>query len=251
MRRHGFWEESTALGEVWGWAQENLAAGRLFTAAHPNYPLAWRSKLGAAAPPAVYTSGPVPALVYAGAIVGSRHPTSHGLSAVRRAAGVLAGQGRPLVSGGAQGVDTCAAAAFAGSAGLVEILPHGLPSQELRAGSVRWAVAAPGEGFSSGAAMERNLLIYALAEHALVVEPRFRRGGSWHGAAEALRRRVCRVGVVAGPEAQGAGALAALGAFAVGSACSSAEFWRLPPVEPAQPGLFGSAVREATAGYAA
>jgi hypothetical protein len=37
--------------------------------------------------------------------------------------------------------------------------------------------------------MERNALIFALAEATFVAHARFKEGGAWHGAASAMRRR--------------------------------------------------------------
>jgi predicted Rossmann fold nucleotide-binding protein DprA/Smf involved in DNA uptake len=41
--------------------------------------------------------------------------------------------------------------------------------------------------------MERNALIYAIADAAVIVHARFKTGGTWHGAVEALRRRYTRL----------------------------------------------------------
>jgi predicted Rossmann fold nucleotide-binding protein DprA/Smf involved in DNA uptake len=46
----------------------------------------------------------------------------------------------------------------------------------------------PEAGFNVGAAMGRNKLIYALADFALVVKADFKKGGSWSGAEEELKR---------------------------------------------------------------
>jgi len=44
----------------------------------------------------------------------------------------------------------------------------------------------PGAGFNVGNAMQRNKLIYALADAALVVNSDFEKGGTWAGAVEQL-----------------------------------------------------------------
>jgi DNA processing protein len=44
----------------------------------------------------------------------------------------------------------------------------------------------PGAGFNVGNAMQRNKLIYALADAALVVNSDFEKGGTWTGAVEQL-----------------------------------------------------------------
>ena len=52
---------------------------------------------------------------------------------------------------------------------------------------------APDAGFSVGAAMGRNKLIYGLAEFAVVVSSDYQTGGTWAGAVEALRAGWCPV----------------------------------------------------------
>lgn len=46
---------------------------------------------------------------------------------------------------------------------------------------------APNAGFSVGAAMGRNKLIYSLADYAIVVASDVEKGGTWAGATEALK----------------------------------------------------------------
>jgi predicted Rossmann fold nucleotide-binding protein DprA/Smf involved in DNA uptake len=50
---------------------------------------------------------------------------------------------------------------------------------------------APTAGFSVGAAMGRNKLIYGLADYAVVVSSEHETGGTWAGATEALKTRSC------------------------------------------------------------
>jgi predicted Rossmann fold nucleotide-binding protein DprA/Smf involved in DNA uptake len=52
---------------------------------------------------------------------------------------------------------------------------------------------APNAGFSVGAAMGRNKLIYGLADFAVVVQSDFQTGGTWAGAVEALKANWCPV----------------------------------------------------------
>ena len=51
----------------------------------------------------------------------------------------------------------------------------------------------PGAGFNVGHAMQRNKLIYALADYAVVVSSELETGGTWRGATEALRAKWCPV----------------------------------------------------------
>lgn len=57
----------------------------------------------------------------------------------------------------------------------------------------RVSVCAPDEEFSTGSAMERNALIYAMADAAVIAHARFKTGGTWHGAIDAHRRRLARL----------------------------------------------------------
>ena len=52
---------------------------------------------------------------------------------------------------------------------------------------------APTAGFSVGAAMGRNKVIYGLADFAVVVSSDFQTGGTWAGAGESLKARWCPV----------------------------------------------------------
>jgi predicted Rossmann fold nucleotide-binding protein DprA/Smf involved in DNA uptake len=74
----------------------------------------------------------------------------------------------------------------------------------------------PGSGFSVGAAMGRNKLIYALADLTIVVAAASGSGGSWAGATEALRKGYGAVAVMRGSgEGPGNAELEALGAAPV------------------------------------
>lgn len=230
-------------------------AAECLTPAGPRYPRRWLEVLGSGAPPAVWFRGDLPAGPSV-SVVGSRHldPRARCLA---RAAGVLAmSEGWSLVSGGAVGADSAAALAAlaAGGAGRVlEVLPFGLAVSEPRLGAGQVSLSAPDEPFSTGRAMERNALVYAASSWTVVAHARFRQGGTWTGAADALRRRLGGVLVPGGTLGFGeaSAALAALGAAEFGSVESLAWLWRVPPPQP-QPALFGrSVVREPAPGSAA
>lgn len=51
----------------------------------------------------------------------------------------------------------------------------------------------PWATFGTAAAMERNQLIYAAADAAVLIQPRYRQGGTWHGAISAHRLRLCQL----------------------------------------------------------
>jgi predicted Rossmann fold nucleotide-binding protein DprA/Smf involved in DNA uptake len=52
---------------------------------------------------------------------------------------------------------------------------------------------APTAGFSVGAAMGRNKIIYGLADFAVVIQSDYQTGGTWAGAVEALKAGWCPV----------------------------------------------------------
>jgi len=108
----------------------------------------------------------------------------------------------------------------------VEVLARGLDGSEPAVGAVM-SLAPPGEAFSAAAAMERNALVYASAEVSVVIHARHRAGGSWHGALDALRRRLSVV--LVGP-CEARPTLLALGAYAVDSPRQAMQMVLSPPV---------------------
>ena len=74
--------------------------------------------------------------------------------------------------------------------------------------------------------MERNTLIYASSPLTVVVRPRFRAGGTWAGAVEAIRRRSSKTAVW-GPEGDEAvEALIRLGAARMTDPLALSELFR-------------------------
>lgn len=193
------------------WAEEAVAAGAVLTAASEGYPLRWFESLGDLAPPALWREGPLPSVGWVGA-VGSRQAEDDVLRFMAEVGRRAAGLGRGVVSGGAAGCDAAAErAALDEGAPVLRLLPHGLLLRPSDDAATRLSLAAPHEPFSRGLAMERNALIYAAADATVVGHARLRQGGAWHGASDALRRRLGRLLVRpdGGPAAR---ALRALGA---------------------------------------
>ena len=172
----------------------------VLTVADDEYPGRLRSRLHDLAPPVLYVAGDHSLLGLGGvAIVGSRDVTEADADFARAIAVDAARERRSVVSGGARGIDQVAMqAAFEGGGRVVGILPEGI-ERRLRESTTRAAVAAgtatiispyhPAAGFSAGAAMGRNRLIYALADVAVVVTSAAGSGGTWAGATEALEAR--------------------------------------------------------------
>ena len=266
FRACGLWDEAALLAPCFDWGLENVLIGAVLTAASPDYPIAWRGRLGAAAPPALWRSESVLPSAPSLTVVGSRQPVAAAEVFLSRLGLACAAASVSVVSGGARGVDSLSAAAGSSAGGsVIEILPCGLTAGPrsgfgLASGSVRLSGSAPGAGFSVSAAKERNALLYAFGGPTIVVQPRLGTGGSWTGAVDALRRRLGVIVVWAPTEGLDADtvaanyALARLGAHSFdydpadgeqGVAERLKTVMQLRPL-PSQPPLFGhGAVREA------
>jgi len=161
------------------------------------YPGRFKSRLRENAPAILYGCGDVGLLSTGGlAVVGSRH-VSDELTDYAKDVGRLAARAdRTLVSGGAKGIDLAAMnGALEGggnacgvvAAGLGKLVTHREHRDLLLEG--RLALVSPYDpaaGFNVGHAMQRNKLIYALADAALVVSSDEGKGGTWAGAVEQL-----------------------------------------------------------------
>ena len=109
----------------------------------------------------------------------------------------------PVVSGGARGTDRLAMGAALEAGGiafgvLADSLERTVRQPDLRqllldGQLVLLTPYAPTAGFSVGAAMGRNKVIYGLADFAVVVSSDFQTGGTWAGAVEALKAGWCPV----------------------------------------------------------
>lgn len=209
-----------------------------------HYPRRFVERLGAAAPVLLYAAGAVELLGRPGlGVVGSRKVSPEGVEVAGAAAERAARLERPLVSGGARGVDqTAMNAAFEAGGPVVGVLAESL-ARKLRSPDIRRAIHqgrtvmctpySPEAPFSVGNAMGRNKLIYALSDLTLVVAAEVETGGSWSGAAEALRRGFGRVAVWRGPgEGPGNALLEERGAVPVAS-IDELETALREPAEPA------------------
>jgi predicted Rossmann fold nucleotide-binding protein DprA/Smf involved in DNA uptake len=189
----------------------------VITIADLAYPGRLAARLGTAAPPVLFGSGPIQLLDGGGvAIVGSRDADDAAVRFAEAIAVAAAGEGTPVVSGGARGIDVVAMrAAFQAGGSVIGVLPEGV-DRRLRDASTRSAVADgqavlvspyhPAAGFTAGAAMGRNKLIYALSDVAVVAASAEGSGGTWAGALEALVGGWVPVLVRTGPEAPAANA---------------------------------------------
>ena len=189
------------------------------------YPQHLKKRLGEDAPPVVYGCGDA-ALLDAGglAVVGSRNVNDMLIGYTEDVGRLAAVAGRTVISGGARGIDQAAMrGALEAGGSVVGILADGLEKAVVRRDhrealmDGRLALVCPYDPaarFNVGHAMQRNKLIYALADAALVVNSDFGKGGTWAGASEQIERlKFVPVYVRAdGDVSEGLGALQRLGA---------------------------------------
>lgn len=164
-----------------------------------DYPSRYKKHLKEKAPPLLFCVGDRSMLAGGGlAVVGSRNADEEGREFTRQTATLCARQGITVISGGARGVDGIAMESGLNAGGaVIGVLADSLLKKSLEKAS-RGALASgkllllspyhPEASFSVGAAMGRNKLIYGLSDYALVVSADYRKGGTWAGAEEELKR---------------------------------------------------------------
>lgn len=167
--------------------------------ADPAYPRRLKERLREDSPPILYGCGDATILQAGGlAVVGSRH-VEEALIVYAEAIGRLAAQAeRSVVSGGARGIDQAAMRGALRSGGravgvLADSLERAALNREHRSPLIEGQLVFvspydPQSGFNVGNAMQRNKLIYALADAALVVSSDYHKGGTWAGAVEQLEK---------------------------------------------------------------
>ena len=165
--------------------------------ADADYPRRLKQRLGEDAPPVLYGCGDVTVLRAGGlAVVGSRNVHDALIEYTVNVGRLAASAGRCLVSGGAQGVDRAAMRGALDAGGrVVGVLADSLEKvamlrdhrEALMDGRmVLISPYDPSAHFQVGHAMQRNKLIYALSDAALVVNSDYGKGGTWTGAVEQL-----------------------------------------------------------------
>jgi len=163
------------------------------------YPGRLKERLKDLAPPVLYGCGDSAILNTGGlAVVGSRNAESIVLESANRIGELAARAQQTIVSGGARGVDQAAMTGVLEAGGkaagvLADSLERAALNRDhrnyLRDGQlVLLSPYDPQAGFNVGNAMQRNKLIYALADAALVVQSDYGKGGTWAGAIEQLEQ---------------------------------------------------------------
>lgn len=165
--------------------------------ADAEYPRRLKVRLREDAPAVLYGCGDISLLETGGlAVVGSRH-VDESLIDYTMAVGRLAARaGRTLISGGAKGIDQAAMRGALEAGGKVSgVLADSLEKTTMNREHrnllldgqlVLISPYDPSAGFNVGNAMQRNKLIYALADASLVVSSDLNKGGTWAGATEQL-----------------------------------------------------------------
>ena len=224
QRLHALLKRGLKLGfAIEAWSQSGIW---IVCRSDQDYPARYKAHLKDKAPPILFGVGERSLLQGGGlAIVGSRNVDDSGASFASEVAAWCARGGMPVVSGGARGVDQIAMASALDAGGIViGVLPDTLlrrsVSQEARDALAdrRLLLVSPCDpeaGFNVANATGRNKLIYALADYALVVSADHRKGGTWGGAEEELKRKPGRPVFVRLAESAPPGnrALAKLGAI--------------------------------------
>lgn len=165
--------------------------------ADEGYPQRVKDVLGKKAPAVLYGCGDPTVLECPGlAIVGSHDADADALAYARQVASRVVKIGRVVVSGGARGVDQAAMAGALECGGRsVGVLSDRLERTSMNRDhrnllvDDRLVLVSPYDpqaGFHVGQAMQRNKLIYALADAGLVVDATVSKGGTWAGAIEQL-----------------------------------------------------------------
>ena len=167
--------------------------------ADPAYPPRLKERLRAHAPPIIYGCGELDLLNDGGlAVVGSRHVDDILFDYTMSVGQLAARYNKTVISGGAKGIDQAAMRGALEAGGKVcGVLADSLEKQAMARDHrdmlldgqlVLISPYDPNAGFNVGHAMQRNKIVYALADAALVVNSDVDKGGTWAGAVEQLEK---------------------------------------------------------------
>lgn len=194
-------ESLIARGVYLGFAVEEWQRNGIWVISRSDadYPVRYKKHLKDKAPPLLFGAGDRSLLSGGGlGIVGSRNVDGEGAIFSRLVGELCACNHMPVVSGGARGVDQISMSSALDAGGIViGVLAENLLRKSIER-SARMAIAEkrlllvspchPTARFTVGTAMGRNKLIYALADYTLVVSAEHKKGGTWAGAEEELKR---------------------------------------------------------------
>jgi predicted Rossmann fold nucleotide-binding protein DprA/Smf involved in DNA uptake len=177
----------------------NTRAIWVMSRADSSYPRRLKSRLKEDAPPLLYGCGEVNLLEKGGlAVVGSRHVDDELITFAENVGRLAAKAHRPILSGGAKGIDRAAMhGALLEGGDVAGVMADSLERAALARDNLEPLMDGrlvlispydPAAGFNVGHAMQRNKVIYALSDAGLVVTSDFEKGGTWAGAIEQLKR---------------------------------------------------------------
>ena len=163
------------------------------------YPQRLKTRLKEDSPALLYGCGERGIVATGGlAVIGSRNVDDALVEYTHEIGALTARAGRTLVSGGARGIDQAAMRGALEAGGrvtgvLADSLERTSMNREhrnllLEGQLVLISPYDPSAGFNVGHAMQRNKLIYALADAALAVSADLNKGGTWAGAVEQLEK---------------------------------------------------------------
>ncbi len=162
-----------------------------------DYPRRLKARLKETAPAVLYGCGDAAILETGGlAIVGSRYVDDALIEYTESVSRLAARAHQTVVSGGARGIDQAAMRGALQAGGCtVGVLADGLERLALVRDHREFLMDSrlvlispydPMAGFDVGHAMQRNKIVYALADAALIVSSDYGNGGTWTGAVEQL-----------------------------------------------------------------
>ena len=163
----------------------------------PGYPEPLLQKKGVSRPPLFFCAGDAAALQgpYVG-LAGSRDAGRAALDFAAQVGFQAAREGMTLVTGAAEGADRAAMNACLQAGGrAVAFVPDDLRRRAALAGKRCLLLSEGGYDlpFSTQRAMMRNGYIHMMGEITLIAQTGYRKGGTWNGALENLRRGWSRV----------------------------------------------------------
>jgi predicted Rossmann fold nucleotide-binding protein DprA/Smf involved in DNA uptake len=185
---------------------ERLFSGGIWavTRLDAQYPQKLLNTLKHQAPSVLFGSGDIHLLKRNSvAVVGSRNLDEAGIEFARATGRKAVESKLAVVSGGARGSDRLAMEGALEAGGvalgaLADSLEASIRKADVRefildGRLVMVTMYAPNAGFSVGAAMGRNKVIYGLSDFAVIVSSDLQTGGTWAGAREALKAGWCPV----------------------------------------------------------
>lgn len=163
------------------------------------YPSILRTRLKEYAPSLLYGCGDISLLEKGGlAVVGSRHVGEELVEYSEKIGALTAHTEKNIISGGAKGIDQAVMHGALQSGGsVIGVLSDSLEKTVMNRENRNFirdgrllliSPYDPNVGFNVGNAMQRNKLIYAFSDAALIVNSDVNQGGTWAGAKEQLEK---------------------------------------------------------------